>query len=248
MSSNVKDVLDAPIIRLDSVDSTNNYAAKYIDADTAVDGLTIVSRSQTSGKGQRGNVWRDEPDNALLMSMIVVPQISLDQQFIFSANTAVAVADTLARLMPGNDVRIKFPNDIIINDKKAAGILIENSIRGNSWTHAIAGVGINLLQEQFPPELPHATSVYLSTGIRIWPEQLLPQLRKQLIINLKSGLNLIDRYNGLLFRKDNFQQFRKEHQEFSGEILFADSTGKLHVRLSGGEKISFAHGVCEWIW
>lgn len=248
MAPNVKDVLCAPIIRLDTVDSTNNRAAQYIDADTAVDGLTVVSKEQTAGKGQRGHVWKDEVGSALLMSLLLVPERTLDQQFAFSCAVAVATAETLADLEPGLCVRIKFPNDIIINDKKAGGILIENSLRGSQWTHAIVGVGINLLQTQFPPELPHATSLLLACGRALTPDQLLPLLRERIIRRVKSGENLLSLYNQLLFRAGRLQRFRGEAGVWSATVLRADAAGNLWVRRESGEEYAFPHGRYEWIW
>src|SRR5690606_38514963 len=117
---------DNPIIELDEIDSTNNYAMGLLNADKACMGLTIVARSQTKGKGQRGRVWQDQPGASLSMSMIVEPERGLDAQFVFIAQVALAVADALQGLDNNMDVAIKWPNDIIINDKKAGGILIEN--------------------------------------------------------------------------------------------------------------------------
>lgn len=248
MSTNVKDVLCAPLIRLDTVDSTNNRAAQYIDADSAVEGLTIVSREQTAGKGQRGHVWRDEAGASLLMSMVLVPKQTLDQQFAFSCAAAVAVAETLISLAPTLRVEIKFPNDIIINDKKAGGILIENSLRGSHWTHAIVGVGINLLQTQFPSALPHATSLLLESGVAVSPDYLLPLLREQLVRKLKSGANMLPRYNDLLFRRGLTQIFSDGETRWSGTVLRVDRTGNLWVRRESGEELGFPHGKYEWVW
>ncbi|MGC4058816.1 MAG: biotin--[acetyl-CoA-carboxylase] ligase [Chitinophagaceae bacterium] len=139
MSSNVKDVLDAPIIRLDSVDSTNNYAAGLIDADKAYHGLTVLANCQTQGKGQRGNVWKDLPGESVLMSVVLEPSRPVDRQFELSALVAAAVAEVLRDILSYSDIFIKYPNDIIINDKKAAGILIENVLRGALWTQCYSG-------------------------------------------------------------------------------------------------------------
>lgn len=248
MSPNVKDVLCAPLIHLDTVDSTNNRAAQYIDADTAVDGLTIVSREQTAGKGQRGHLWKDEPGMALLMSIVFLPERTLDQQFAFSCAVAVAVAEVLASLDPVLCVRIKFPNDLIINDKKAGGILIENSLRGNHWTHAVVGIGINLMQTYFPPELPNATSLCLAGGRSVLPEELLPLIREHLVRTVKSGEDMLARYNELLYRAGQNQTFSGPEGNWTAAVLGADAQGNLRVRMNSGAEYSFPHGRHEWVW
>ena len=115
-----------PIIELDSIDSTNNYAMQLIDANKAQHGLTIVAQKQLAGKGQRGNTWADTPGESLLMSIIAMPDRAIHEQFVFSASVAVAIAKVLQKLNNNWQVNVKWPNDIIVNDKKAGGILIEN--------------------------------------------------------------------------------------------------------------------------
>src|SRR6187399_2669256 len=106
------------MLKFDSLDSTNNYAMQLIDADKAVHGLTILAGRQTAGKGQRGRIWSDEPGESLLMSIIVRPTFDLQAQPLFLAAIAVTIADTISQLLPEDSVRIKWPNDILIGDKK----------------------------------------------------------------------------------------------------------------------------------
>src|SRR5690606_29724577 len=121
-----------------------------IDADTAQAGLTIVTDVQTNGKGQRGRKWLDAPGESLLMSLVVVPEYEIEHQFSFNMAISLAIADYLQHIYENWDIRIKWPNDIIINDKKAGGILIENVIRGNKWAYSVVGIGINILQYTMP--------------------------------------------------------------------------------------------------
>ena len=87
-----------PIIELDTVDSTNNYAMQLIDANKAQQGMTIVTQSQSAGKGQRGKVWLDAPGQSLLMSIIILPNAEISAQFVFNASVAVAIADVLEKM------------------------------------------------------------------------------------------------------------------------------------------------------
>ncbi len=224
---------------------------RLVDADTAQEGLTIVAASQTQGKGQRGHTWADNPGESLLMSLIIRPQHSLERQFMFSATVAVAIANVLQKLDERCDVQIKWPNDIIINDKKAGGILIENIIRGSSWTYAVVGLGLNVNQPLLPAELPYATSLHQATGRRFDMDELLSQLRQEIITltaHPQADEDILAQYNDSLFRKGSFQAFGKDGDRWKAEILSVTPDGKLQVRLEDGTGIGYVHGSVEWIW
>ena len=243
-------LLDAPIIELDTIDSTNNYAMRLLDADTAQPGLTITAATQTQGKGQRGNSWQDEPGASLLMSIITHPPYGLDNQFLFSAAAAVAVANVLQKLSETADVRIKWPNDIIINDKKAGGILIENVLRGSKWSYGVIGLGLNVTQTHFPAALPHATSL-LAEGVHAEVHSLREALRKAILADTagrRSAEEVMERYNEHLFRKSDSQVFRKNGEEWYGKTDHVSADGKLHVVLPDGEIVAYVHGKVEWVW
>jgi len=249
LSSNVKDVLQAPVLHFKSLESTNNRAAQMIDADTAQPGLTIVADVQTAGKGQRGNVWEAEPAQSLLMSIVLQPKVSVEAQFAFLAAVALAVAQAIQQLDETIVVRIKFPNDIIVNDKKAAGILIENSWRGNNWTHSIVGVGVNVLQRSFV-DLPNATSLYLSTGKEYSCQDLLVSLRTN-IVHFTSNFQqneALERYNELLFGRNRLQAFALANQEFEAKIMGVNEDGQLVLLFRDGVIKAFSHGELQWIW
>ncbi len=247
---NVNEIVEAPIIRFLEIDSTNNHAARMIDADTAQAGLTVVAGEQTAGKGQRGNVWKDEPGRSLLMSVVICPNVNADAQFSFNAAVAVAVAQTLQNIDTQIEVKIKWPNDIIINDKKAAGILIENTFRGSTWSHSVIGLGLNVLQPYFPPELPNATSLFLATGKTFDIEKLMLQIRTQIIFNTNNNHlhTFLEEYNRLLFKKGVEQLFIKEEKEFSALILGVNNNGQLVVRVDDNTEEFYTHGVVVWKW
>lgn len=242
-------MLQAPILHFYSLDSTNNRAAQMIDADTAQPGLTIVADVQTAGKGQRANVWDAEPAQSLLMSIVLQPKVSVDAQFTFLAAVALAVAQSIQELDESLAVRIKFPNDIIINDKKAAGILIENSLRGNAWTHAIVGVGINVLQKSFVNHL-NATSLLLSTGKEYAFQDLLASVRKNIIHFTRESYlkGFLDRYNELLYQRNRIQKFSIAGQIFEAKIMGVNEDGQLVLLLKDGVTKAFSHGELQWIW
>ncbi len=251
MSLNVKEVLESPVLHFDHLDSTNNYAASLIDADKAQHGLTIVARSQSAGKGQRGKDWTDEPGKSLLMSMVLTPKIALDQQFLFLAAIAVAVARAIESLHPSLRLSIKYPNDLMVCDKKTGGILIENVIRGNQWTNSIVGVGINMLQEDFSPNLANATSIKMSVQQSFSPDILLPLVRKSIVEMLEyfDPKEVVRQYNDALFRKDQLQRIELDGQIRHVLIQNVTPNGTLWVVDSvSNEAFGLTHGTFTWLF
>jgi len=243
---------DLGLIELDYVDSTNNYAMQLINDDKAQPGLTIVARSQGNGRGQRGRVWIDEPGQSLLMSIIVTPKQAIWEQFVFSASVAVAIANVLQNFLPMNSVRIKWPNDIIIYDKKAGGILIENVLRGSRWTHSIIGLGLNIHQEKFPDILPHATSLRAATGNQFDTAQLRNRIREHIIAAVTypvSSARVMQAYNELLYKKGEIQKFSDYNGSWMATILHTRTDGSLEVRREyDAQSTFFHHGQARWEW
>ena len=240
---------ETPIIELDFIDSTNNYAMRLIDADKAHDGMTIVAQSQTGGKGQRGKTWMDEPGKSLLMSTIVTPAWPLNQQFVFSASIAAGIANILQNLYKGWVVNIKWPNDIIINDKKAGGILIENVIRGTRWTHSVVGLGLNVHQDSFPAELPYATSLKIGSGKDFNITDLAGEIRGsiwQRAILEDNIETILQQYNNLLYKKGCKQSFFDSNARWNTTILRVLPNGLLEVQLEQGDITLYQHGQVTW--
>lgn len=249
LALNLQSLKDAPIIELDTIDSTNNYAMRLIDADTAQDGLTIIAQEQTTGKGQRGRHWKSNHGQNLLMSIIVCPSATLDDQFLFNAAIAVAVAECMESLFEHWHISVKWPNDIIINDKKAGGVLIENVLRGSSWTYSIIGLGINVLQYDFPHDLPHAISLKRASGLDFNIMSLASNIRTQIFTILCGDYtDILKRYNEYLYRINNYQLFADEEKEWKAVVLGAGKDGRLNVQLEDGSKVSYSHGTVQWVW
>lgn len=242
---------DAPIIELDTIDSTNNYAMQLIDADTAQHGLTITTLQQTKGKGQRGRQWSDVPGQSLLMTIVCVPDRAIDAQFAFNAAIAVAVAEVLQDLNENWHVSIKWPNDIIINDKKAGGILIENILRGSEWSYAVIGLGLNILQDHFPDSLPFATSLKIASGKEFKPTEIRDKIRENIlryVDSKKSTADIMRLYNQSLYRKGDAQKFTDGSTDWPAIIQGTMADGTLQVRTADGDIVHYTHGVVAWKW
>ena len=250
LSVKLQALLNAPVIELDTIDSTNNYAMRLIDADTAQPGLTIVTDVQTSGKGQRGKVWLDTFGESLLMSMVIRPEYCLDDQFAFNMAVSLAIADYLQEIYENWDIRIKWPNDIIINDKKAGGILIENVLRGSQWAYSVVGLGLNVLQQDMPSDIPFATSLRIESGKSFVIFDLVSGIREKIfsyIVNKPDPDWLLRLYNESLYRRNDLQRFRIGKDEFTAKINYATPDGRLQLCMSDGNTINYSHGSIEWV-
>ena len=237
------------LIELDSTDSTNNYAMRLIDADKAQPGLTITANSQTGGKGQRGKTWVDTPGQGLLMSIIAAPRHTIQQQFLFSAAVAVAIANVLQKLHSEWQINIKWPNDIIINDKKAGGVLIENVLRGSNWAHAIVGFGLNISQDSFPADIPHATSLKIASGLDFDRAMVRDLVRSGIltaIANPGPAAGQMEEYNALLYKRGRKQRFSNASGSWEAGILSTFPDGRLEVQLEDGSITHYTHGQVTW--
>lgn len=239
----------SPMCILDIVDSTNNYAMRLIDADKAEAGLTILARTQTAGKGQRGKSWNGALDESLLMSITLKPGWDLQHQARFLAAVATAICKEVQKLAVGHAVRIKWPNDIMIGDKKAAGILIENVVRGQDWQWAVVGIGLNVGQEAFEDHLPHATSLRIATQ-EVFKVETVAERFRQSIMDEFSVMNghIIEAYNCLLYKYNEVQIFRQNQDVLQGTIRGMSEQGQLIVSLPDGSLQQYTHGTVEWVW
>jgi BirA family biotin operon repressor/biotin-[acetyl-CoA-carboxylase] ligase len=159
------------VVRVGTVESTQSVAFALAEAG-APDGTVVVADHQTAGRGRRGRRWLDEPGASFLVSMVLRPQARLAELPRLSYVAAVAAAEAL-RQVAEVPVRLEWPNDLVVRGRKVGGILLESRVSGGRPL-VVVGVGINLHQRTFPPELgPRATSVVLETGRLVDRETLL---------------------------------------------------------------------------
>ena len=158
------------IITYPSVDSTNAAAKKLALAGEGE--CAVVAAEQTAGRGRLARSWQSPAGEGLWVSLLLRPRDVPASQAggaVFVA--ALAMAEALCAYGPA---KIKWPNDLVMGGKKICGMLAEAGFREGKCDWLVLGAGVNLLQTGFPDELPHATSLYLQTGARVPPEELLP--------------------------------------------------------------------------
>lgn len=166
------------LFHLPKVPSTNTHAIELLSKTKPVEGTVISAYDQTAGRGQIGSSWESAPGKNLTLSFIFYPVfLSPAQQFMLGKIFALAARDLMSAHLPvQSPACIKWPNDIFINSKKAGGILIQNAIQGTSLQYTVAGMGLNINQDNFQVYTPPATSLILQTGTPHPLEPLLDEL------------------------------------------------------------------------
>jgi BirA family biotin operon repressor/biotin-[acetyl-CoA-carboxylase] ligase len=188
--------LGAPLIELPSIDSTNIYAMEQIKAGKAISGSCYNTPFQTHGKGQHGRVWESEKGQNLLCSYVfelksLNPSKNWGPEDQKGLSAAVAIgAKAFFGAHAGDETLIKLPNDIYWRDRKAGGILIENSLRGTEWTWAVIGIGFNINQTSFSPDAPNPVSLRQITGRQWEIARLQTELSKALTDSIQNWIQV----------------------------------------------------------
>ena len=225
-------------IYLDEIDSTNAEAMRMLKQGKPAEGTCIVAGFQREGRGQRSNVWDSRPRENLLTSFILYPRSFLAQRpFILSKTIALAVHNTITTFSSGK-VQIKWPNDILLDGKKVAGVLLENQWAGSNWQAAIAGIGINVNQTKFAIE--KATSLANHSRSNLQVDSVLKELQKQLshqYARLCKGqeASITDDYHQYLFGKDYYYTYQTTNEQMKAKIISVAVDGRLEILSEKGD-------------
>ena len=237
-------------MELVTVDSTNIYAMDHLQANLAAHGAAFFAHEQTAGKGRHGKNWLMQPGSNIALSVILDCHfLSLGHQFPLSVMISLACYD-LFSAYAGDETRIKWPNDIYWRDRKAGGILIETQVRGNIWQASVAGMGINLNQTVFPPQVQNPVSLKQITGKDFNTVTLAHELcgyLQQRYNQLQCGgeESMLIEYNSVLYKKEEEVSLKKGPVIFKGTIKGVSANGELLV--VGAMEESFRFGEIEWI-
>lgn len=164
-------------IRVEETDSTNRLARELWEAGAIGHGDVVVAARQTRGRGRRGRRW-ESPPGGLWFSLLLRPSLAPAQVAPFSLVCAVAVAEALQRFVPV-PVQVKWPNDVLVGGRKAAGVLLEMQAEFDRIEYVIAGIGINvnLDREVFPAPLRGlVTSLQAEAGTPLPLETVLQEV------------------------------------------------------------------------
>ena len=171
--------LGQSVCYFDELPSTNSYVKK-IPRDEIEQGMICLTNHQTKGRGQYERTWESQSGQNLTFSMVFVSP-KAERFHVLTLACALAMVEYFDELLTTSCAAIKWPNDVLLNDKKTAGILTETVFTGNTFDRLVIGIGINVNQKKFSPELTDlATSVSLEAGHDIDREQFLVSLLKRI--------------------------------------------------------------------
>lgn len=212
------------------VDSTNNYVANLLSSGNLAHGTVILAETQTAGKGQRGNSWVSSSGKQFTASIYLETAfLSVEDSVALNMMVALSVQACIASFLK-DEVHIKWPNDILVNDKKIAGILIETQIAAGKVKGAICGIGINLVQELNEKASTNLTDLSGNTQVPfVVLDALLPALNAN-FQRLKAGdfAALKSNYLAKLWRINQLQDVIVGDDEMkTGKIIGVANSGDL---------------------
>ena len=228
--------------------STNDDArgAEYGHMDV------VWAECQSAGRGQRGHTWHSNEGVNLTFSTVLKPTfLTAVEQFMLSEVVALSLVDALTEY--GVECRIKWTNDIYAGDKKIAGVLIEQSLAGDTIARTVVGIGLNVNQREFPTDLPNPTSIVVERGAECERREVLECFLKHLekwYLRLERGEREVieSAYNYRLYRRDEFHTYALPSGErFEAAIRGVRATGHLVLEHRDGSFGEYAFKEVEFV-
>jgi len=248
--STINNKIGQPLLEINTIASTNNYAMELVHKGLAQHGTAIFAHEQTKGKGQRGRQWHSAKDENIILSVVInTSGLQLSHQFLLSMSVALAAHDFFITYA-GNESSVKWPNDLYWRDRKAGGILIETVVSGFNWQWAIAGIGININQTSFDEEVTNAVSLKQITGKHFDPLLLANELcnyldkRYRQLLTSSPGA-ITEAYNEILYKRGEKVSLKKNNIIFECVVKGVNEYGNL-ITTSATEEL-FNVGEIQWI-
>ena len=226
------------LISLPSCHSTNEVMAQMSANKRLHEGAIIITEHQTAGKGQRGNQWDSPAGQNLTFSVFIKPSfLQPAQQFELNRMVSLALLDVIKEILPQSKAFVKWPNDLIINRKKVAGVLIENSIGQNRIVESIIGIGLNVNQRD--RLLATATSLAQEAKSSFELNEILLKIAHRLehyyLIMRGRDFRLIHQlYESNLYKKDQVAFYEDATGKFNGIIRSVSAEGVLEIEDESG--------------
>lgn len=232
------------VIHLPETESTNSCLSLLALNEHYPDGTALIADFQTNGRGQQGTVWKSASGENMLISYLVRPVfLAVSDQFMLSKTIALGVKKFIEGQLDNQyPVSVKWPNDIYIEGRKIAGILIENSLQNKMLRQAITGIGININTEYFPNEL-NAVSMFQLTKEKKVIADILPQLHETLnhyyFLLQSKNFNVINtEYENSMYQFGIMADYEWENRKIRAKITGTDISGRLKLTDENGNEIT----------
>lgn len=237
-------IIGSNIIHHETLSSTNTEARLLLKSSDQPEGTVICTDFQTSGRGQAGNTWISARGKNLLFSVILYPaSVMPDEQFLISMSLSLGICDFMNRYY--RDCRIKWPNDILADNDKIAGMLIENSVMGAQIENTVAGIGLNINQDDFNGIQPLPVSLKMITGREYDLDECLKEVLSDLDLRYKQLLYgdrkvIVSDYMARLFRYREWYLYESGGMTFTGRIKDVLISGHILIEEKNGETRKFS--------
>lgn len=225
------------ITRFRTLDSTNKYLQNLLEEGVDIVDNIVVADFQSSGKGQGKNVWQSENGKNLLFSIALdMSCLRAENQFVLTQMVSIAMINVLKKYLPEENLFIKWPNDIYFKNKKIAGILIKNEIKGMMMGTSIIGIGLNVNQESFDENLPNPISMKMITGKDYNLDEILLSICSCLISfsgqqpTVNSQQSTVNSYIKYLYRYKQWSFYQHEGSVKEMMIVGYDQFGRLLLK------------------
>lgn len=245
------------------IESTHNFLKNIKQHNEDWDyNKVLFALNQTAGRGQRGNSWEAAPGKNISCSMVFRPGLKGKEQFLLSESVALAIVDTVKKLLGYNTrekVKIKWPNDIYVGDRKICGILIDHSLMGQRIGYSVISAGININQEIFLSDAPNPVSIRNIIGqevplqyamdllIEYFQIRLAP-LRSELTQDQKIALH--EEFQNTLYRNDgNYYKFIDNlmQEEIQARLYNIATDGQLTLELHDSTLRTYLFKEITWL-
>jgi BirA family biotin operon repressor/biotin-[acetyl-CoA-carboxylase] ligase len=232
-----------------TLDSTNLEAQRLLAEGPVENGLTILALEQTHGRGQMGRTWIAEAGYHLSMTIIYLPErMDPAELSTLGMKISLGITEAIQALDANLHPLIKWPNDIYVKDHKLCGILIENSLSGGRVQHSIIGIGLNVNEDSFPPEIPNAVSLHLLTGKKYNLQDVAVVIRIHVLNMLETNAPLWKaRFDQCVFGKEKIYSFTSGDLTFKARVTGVSDEGHLQLVTDSGEQKSFKSHEVKWV-
>lgn len=228
---------------LSQTESTNKYAMALLHEGPADHGDAVFAFEQTAGRGRRSKQWKSEPGQNILLSVILKPPFALNPSLFGLHLRASLGCMDLWRPIVNDYIKIKWPNDIYIYDRKAGGILIENLFRGAKWQGSVIGIGLNVNQTRFDLTENNPISLKMVTGKSFEVLEMAKNLSHLVTARFEepeaNEEQMFFEYNRVLYARGEKACLRANGEVFEARVLGVDRAGKLITDRPGECRFAF---------
>jgi BirA family transcriptional regulator, biotin operon repressor / biotin---[acetyl-CoA-carboxylase] ligase len=232
------------------ISSTNDYLLELLSKTNPQDGTVISADFQHLGRGQYGRQWLGVKGENIAMSVLLAPSyLDIQDQFYVNKAFTLAIVEWAKAILSHSKIKIKWPNDVYIDNEKVCGILIQNILQGAQFKASIIGIGINVHQKTWPKEIPNPTALGLHVDINETASDLIPNLIDHLnssneLLKLKNFQKINEDFDSYLWKLNENVNLRYQDEIIKGVIKGVNNYGMLIIKTNKGLE-SFTHAEAQ---